>query len=647
MSALRITGLLLALATAADTKPRGTPLPEGALARVGSLMLRCQTEYVDIEGRIPISQQLAFLPDGRHLTLMDWSFHLHVWDAATGQEVRWLTREADCAALSPDGHTVASGEDTSVVFSDTRTGKVRKRLPLRTPLRCLAFSGEGKLLAGGDTAVHIWDARTGKEQRLLEMPRRDRNATLPRLSALVFSPNGALLAGVAHQDIHIWDLAQGKRVRVYQGHSQPVAALVFSPDGKRLATAGFQGAVCLWDDSSLDEVWWHLEETVGGLAFSPDGKRLATAGHKGICLWDVGTGKEKRRFPGSVRSVAFAPDGKTLAAARTDGRVQLWDLTTRKIRLSGVPFAAIEAAAFGERGRLLNLGTRDGTVLQAQAATGKILRRFPGPPKGTFGQVAFAPDYKTLAAVAEPEEVPRLWDVVRGKVLHNLPVQRPWGPMGFTPDGRLLAVASAEGLSLWDVNTGQKYCCLEDSGDCHGFTFSPDGRAVAATRWKDGISVWETATGKRRRRWCPQPPVLSCQTFTADGRRLAASSWRDLWLFDVASGRSLAGTLSHPGLLISTETVLAVALSPDGRLLASGKSADHFVYLWDVATGKRLRRLSGHLDCVRALAFSPDGKRLVSGGDDGLAFVWDMKALLSAKKPITHRGHSTRGTAAE
>jgi WD40 repeat protein len=577
--------------------------------------------------------------------LLDEGSQLHIWDSSSGEEVRWLGKEHCCLALSRDGSTVASPTDTGLLLWDPRTGKPVKRIDLPQP-RCwerLAFSAHAKFLVGSGGAVHVWDVCSGREVNLLKLPRlrRDRDPPSHPLTVLAFSPNDSHLAAVFDRyEVHVWDLSSGKRVRVYQGHEDEVIALTWSPDGKRLASVGEEGAVHLWDDASLDEVWRVIEEGAGQVAFAPDGKTLATGGKKGIRLWDVKTGKAVRHFSGSASHVAFAPDGKTLAAVAPDGRVQIRELLTGKVRLTADPPTNVRAAVFNSGGHFLTVGHSDGTVLQADPATGKVLRRFPGPKDARRG-VVFAPDCKTLAIPGQRDGEIKLWDVMRSKELRHWIVPGSINLKGFSPDGRLLAVGESpvgddpSCISLWNVGTGGRCCRLEKSAaDIDTIGFSPDGRTVAAiVVGVDGyLALWETTTGKRRRVWPRQGSGL-CHCFAGDGRRLAVSDWGHLQLLDVSSKR----ISRDPGNFAIPESgprpVLAVTFSPNGKLVAWTSGYDHYVYLSDTVTGEYLDLPLGHRDVVRALAFSADGKRLVSGGDDGLAFVWDVQAVLSKKKP--------------
>jgi WD40 repeat protein len=214
----------------------------------------------------------------------------------------------------------------------------------------LAFSPDGKILAScenPDGSVRWWDVATGKG--LCHLASEPHHIAL----RLAFSPDSKLLAtGVRHHGpggvwqafVWLWDVATGKRLRQLEikgGYAADVTDLGFSPDGRILATSVYGGphAVQLWDVANGSKIReFHKTEagqdTLTTLAFSPNGRTLATGAYDGsVRLWEVATGKERRRFVGHrafVSGLAFSPDGRVLASGSWDTTVLLWDLTGRR-----------------------------------------------------------------------------------------------------------------------------------------------------------------------------------------------------------------------------------------------------------------------------------------------------------------------------
>ena len=343
--------------SAGESGKRAVPLPEGALARVGTLRLRHNSGI----------QFLSFLADGRSLVSISEDDACAAWDTATGRGLRWLQPRSPSgtvraqldpqlvarvgrrrlirmmegrsaalrtAAVSPDGALLAVCATDGVHLWDTEAATRRKVLPVKGGASTVTFAADGKYLAASgaqtrhreECLVYLWETATGKELKQLKSPAGQ------GIQLLLFSPNGTRLAGATEGEVRVWDLARGKRIRTYQGHSRSgISALAFSPDGKRLASAGDDRTILLWEESSEEEVakLTGPESEILALAFSPDGKTLASGdGERLVRLWDLSTGRAGKPFgphPDAVTALAYSPNGKTLAVGGRSGHIRLWD----------------------------------------------------------------------------------------------------------------------------------------------------------------------------------------------------------------------------------------------------------------------------------------------------------------------------------
>jgi len=424
--------------------------------------------------------------------------------------------------------------------------------------------------------------------------------------------------------------------------------LVFSPDGKTLATMGGNGGARLWDLATNTQIGTPLGRSVAtAAAFSPDSKTLATVGDSGARLWDLATHTQIGTPLGSgeASAVAFSPDGKTLATVSNNSNVRLWDVATHaQIGASftiGPPSTPNQpwppTVAFSPDGKTLATVSYDGKARLWDVTTHNQI----GPPfgDGLLPRVAFSPDGKTLATVGGDGKA-RVWDVTThtqsGASLTTGPASTPdqllQSMVAFSPDGRTLATVGNDGIALlWDLATHTQIDALPALG-VTTVAFSPDGKTLATGDLDGTARLWDlvAVTGlpvnidvARADRLNPQPVA-----FSPNGKTLATvgnDGTARLW--DVAT-RTQIGAPFGSG-------VDTVAFSPDSKTLATVGN-DGIAQLWDIATHNPIGPPFG--SDVDTVAFSPNGKTLATVGNDGIALLWDIATLIPIGPPFGSGG---------
>jgi WD40 repeat protein len=269
---------------------------------------------------------------------------------------------------------------------------------------------------------------------------------------VAFSPHEDRLASAGDdKTIRLWDAASSQELRILRGHSNAVESVTFSPDGTRLVSAAV-GGLKIWDTGTGQEL--RTLPASGVVAFTKDGKRLASARQNGVVeIWDAFSGQAlhtlRHKGPAAY-SVAFNPDG-TLLASGGITYVQLWDTGNGKPlhTLSGQP-KLVKSVAFSPDGALLASGSLDGTVKLWEPAGGKEIRTLKAHTGGVQS-VAFSPDGTRLASGGNDKTI-KIWNVDSGEDLRTLKGHtEPVLSVAFSRDGGWLASAGKDGLKLWDA----------------------------------------------------------------------------------------------------------------------------------------------------------------------------------------------------
>ncbi len=621
------------------------PLPAGSSLRFGTSRFRHGTA---IDGlAVTADGRLAVAASGSH-----WLGSTRAFDLSTGRVLYALDRSGyavEGVAFSPDGRTVATRQGDAIHLSDAATGKQLRKIALptanpRSITQWLTLSPDGKTLA---------ITSDGKTIQLIDIDK------------------GTVLRSLAHQHV--------------------VFAAAFSPDGRLLAAGGYDSEgntyfARIWQVAGGKELR-RCNSGAGGirtLAFSPDGTILAGGGDDGrLRLWEAASGKEKRVFPADgrgLRSVAYAPDGRTVAAAAAS--IHLYDPTTGEERLridrqaSGLHFSA--------DGRTLTAAVA-GAIYRWNAVTGRLLTPQAAGDSGV-DQIVVTPDGRKVIT-RDQEGKAHVWDAATGEHLRRLDVAWQRG-IALSSDGRYLAwsvadpsvkfkdpedansIYTGKRIRLYDLGADKLLDLFPGfKGDAHSLTFTADGKTLVSVDHRDGgVRLWDVAGGTERRMFRALPadkkpsrpysiwrPVLS-----PDGKTLAVDHQRDdnttaffgsavVRLWDVASGKKLHELTGH------VNQVLDLAFSPDSRLLVScgenpsdlrrlqQRSPTDCVFVWDVAAGERLLKLPEGLAIgAGSVSFAPDGRTLATASADGLLRIWEI-ATWTVRAEF--RGHRDRVSA--
>lgn len=433
---------------------------------------------------------LTFSPDSKTLASGDKNGVAHLWDVANGKILHTLNPKIDqgrgddpgigSLSYAQDGKNLLSSHPYWVVFWDAASGKEIRRLP-NEPSRALRYLPDGKtLIAGGDNrwgrgenTFRFFDLETGK-------PCRNVDGHGATVEALAYSPDGKYIAtcdggNTQPPELRVWEVSSGRVVlQNITRNTAHMDALAFSPQGDVLAAAHWN-TITLWDlktgkpSRTLPN---YQAAPSGGLAFSTDGTKLACAGQDdSIRVWDLASGKEllnlhvgiKDAHPISVRDVTFSPDLRLAAYGDwSASSIRLWDLSTGKlwksIKRGGRGLINLTLSPDGRS--LLEASEGGWKMFLWEVATGQLRRTIP-LSSFPHWDVAFSPDGRRIAVTQDSRDIrraenqPSIWLF---DLASNRPPAKLFGYEGqinvlkFSPDSRLLASGNSDTTAiLWEI----------------------------------------------------------------------------------------------------------------------------------------------------------------------------------------------------
>lgn len=564
----------------------------------------------------------------------------------TGHEDNVLSVE-----FSPDGQTAVSGDLSGVVIlwniqtgeeilrfaghdSEVNAVDIDPNNQYVASGSCGAMGESGECISG---TVILWNIETGEEIRRFE-------GHTDAVTTLEFSPDGTqLLTGSFDRTMRRWDVESGEQIGNYRRHLGPLVDVAFNPVNPIQALSmAIDTPPILWNLDTGREITRYFQHDVlnepnlevGSVAFSPDGEMIVGSFGIPFRVWETQSGELIHELLGHgsyVNSVAFSSDGtQVLTSAWRENSFRVWDvehgIEVRRFEgHNGVVRAITISPDFDSRYALS--ASDDNTVRVWDLANGAEVKALPGHTADVYSAV-FSPntDNGQLLATSGDDDLIRLWDIETGEQIrqyagHGSDV---W-TVAFTPDGsKFVSVSEDRTAIIWDTETGDQLRTLRQHEDwVTTVAVSPDGKTVLTGSNDQKVRLWDIETGRLLREYAGDGGQLRSVAFTPDGTKFLSGADTGR-LFDLETGDVLQTYAGH------SSRINSVAFSHDGTLLATG-SADATIRLWEVESGKLLTVYEGHSGQVRSVQFDSADEMILSSSADATIRLWSVKSGLEMR----------------
>jgi WD40 repeat protein/DNA-binding XRE family transcriptional regulator len=574
-------------------------------------------------------RQIAVRHDGTYWAATSNTGDVRIFqgESSTPLLVLQAHNSAAVIAFSSDRQTLATGgRDNLVKIWDLEY--MPPHATLRATLQghrdfitCIAFAPDGIRFATSslDGTVRIWDSASFQLLHLLQSHKEG-------VSRVIWSPDGRLLASAGDDNIRLWDAQHGEEIRTLADDGNAIYGLAFSPDSQFLVSGGTDRLVKIWkvsEDVCIQTLAGH-QAKINNIVWSPDGRLLASGSYDNtVRIWQADPAIAHQVLLGhtaNVQTVAFTTDGTRVLSGGEDGTVRLWEVASGYcVRIMQGYSLTCHAVAWSPHEDIIASAMSDGRIILWNSTDEKILQVLQGHTN-IVHSLTWSPDGQMLSSASSDRTI-RLWQIHTGECLAVLRGHTdPVSSVDWSPDGRLLASGGYydKTVRIWDIEKLQcRWVSDVLTAGIQMVAWSPDGIYLASGDDDGTVKLWNAEDGTLLKLFHMPQGIMYGVVWSPDSKWLACCCGTRVFRWDIASGE-------HLQTLPGTSRMIALDWSPRGNRLVSGDRSGN-MYWWENERWTCLSMRKEHRDGIHSISISPDGNTVVSADNNAVIIIWDLE----------------------
>ncbi|KZP16684.1 HET-E protein, partial [Athelia psychrophila] len=501
-----------------------------------------------LEGQKANVNSALFSPDGNYILLVSNEHTVQLWDSTLHTQVLTLYGHKDeviCAAFSRNGAYIITGShDRTIRIWNALTGLLLRTMENHSEVACVAISSDGNLVISGhfDTFVKFWMPwkkhpvpdkdgfeRLGRHKRKVTgiclaqndkigASRADDNLillwdverkkllreiqckTMP--TSLAFVNDSQLVSGLSDNNLYLWDVHSGARIKKFKGHLAPINCVSVAPSGTQMVSASADHSIKIWhvdNDIPSKTLTGHSAEVLSA-SFSYDGQQIVSASaDQSVKVWDVVSINEMAPKISTTASrillLAASPSGDSVIAVLDNFTMQLWSALNGcvLVTLKGHR-AAVNAVCFSPNNNYIASASDDKLLRVWDAKTGVCSQVLKGH-QDSVESVCYLNNNQFIAS-GSADGVILVQNAISGDRLHTYKGHQSLVTcISISSDDRLLASAASYTTHLWELDTEKELFKFTNPNYAYAVVFSPTNEIIATASIDMIIHLLDTTSG--------------------------------------------------------------------------------------------------------------------------------------------------------